>query len=102
MSAGHRQRGPQEGHSTMEEGEEMRDEEDEERSSRFREREREERTDEDEVEQIKMVEQQKMVVGSRKEAVVLCQQGGFVVFCFFLHLWMMSKFGTMNWGSRGG
>lgn len=31
MSAGHRQRGPQEGHSTMEEGEEMRDEENEER-----------------------------------------------------------------------
>ena len=30
MSAGHRQRGPQEGHSTMEEGEEMRDEENEE------------------------------------------------------------------------
>lgn len=29
MSAGHRQRGPQEGHSTMEEGEEMRDEENE-------------------------------------------------------------------------
>lgn len=32
MSAGHRQRGPQEGHSTMEEGEEMRDEENEERT----------------------------------------------------------------------
>lgn len=30
MSAGHRQRGPQEGHSTMEEGEEMREEENEE------------------------------------------------------------------------
>lgn len=29
MSAGHRQRGPQEGHSTMEEGEEMRKEENE-------------------------------------------------------------------------
>lgn len=32
MSAGHRQRGPQEGHSTMEEGEEMREEENEERT----------------------------------------------------------------------
>lgn len=82
MSAGHRQRGPQEGHSTMEEGEEMRDEEDEERSSRFREREREERTDEDEVEQIKMVEQQKMVVGSRKE-VGLCANRVFLL-CFYI------------------
>lgn len=101
MSAGHRQRGPQEGHSTMEEGEEMRDEEDEERSSRFREREREERTDEDEVEQIKMVEQQKMVVGSSKE-VGLCANGVFLLCVFFfLHLWMMSKFGTMNWGGEG-
>lgn len=32
MSAGHRQRGPQEGHSTMEEGEAWRDEENEERT----------------------------------------------------------------------
>ncbi len=39
MSAGHRQRGPQEGHSTMEEGEEMWDEENEERT-RGREEER--------------------------------------------------------------
>lgn len=36
MSAGHRQRGPQEGHSTMEEGEEMRDEENEERTREFK------------------------------------------------------------------
>lgn len=62
--------------------EEMRDEEDEERSSRFREREREERTDEDEVEQIKMVEQQKMVVGSRKE-VGLCANRVFLL-CFYI------------------
>lgn len=43
MSAGHRQRGPQEGHSTMEEGEEMRDVEDEGKIKRSqREHEREE------------------------------------------------------------
>lgn len=36
MSAGHRQRGPQEGHSTMEEGEEMRDEENEESTGGFK------------------------------------------------------------------
>lgn len=44
MSAGHRQRGPQEGHSTMEEGEEMRKEENEERTREFKQNDMEEGT----------------------------------------------------------
>lgn len=46
MSAGHRQRGPQEGHSTMEEGEEMRKEENEERTREFKQNDMEEGTGE--------------------------------------------------------
>lgn len=46
MSAGHRQRGPQEGHSTMEEGEEMRKEENEERTREFKQDDMEEGTGE--------------------------------------------------------
>lgn len=48
MSAGHRQRGPQEGHSTMEEGEEMRKEENEERTREFKQNDMEEGTGEEE------------------------------------------------------
>lgn len=44
MSAGHRQRGPREGHSTMEEGEEMRKEENEERTREFKQNDMEEGT----------------------------------------------------------
>lgn len=44
MSAGHRQRGPQEGHSTMEEGEEMRKEENGERTREFKQNDMEEGT----------------------------------------------------------
>lgn len=44
MSAGHRQRGPREGHSTMEEGEEMRKEENEERTREFKQDDMEEGT----------------------------------------------------------
>lgn len=47
MSAGHRQRGPQEGHSTMEEGEEMRKEENEERTREFKQNDMEEGTGEE-------------------------------------------------------
>lgn len=72
MSAGHRQRGPQEGHSTMEEGEEMRDEENEERTRggfEQRGRRREKGTD-DEVDEKKIVEGQ-MRIGGAKEVPML-------------------------------
>lgn len=89
MSAGHRQRGPQEGHSTMEEGEEMRDEENEERTRggfEQRGRRREKGTD-DEVDEKKIVEGQMRIGGGPKR----CQC---CVFCRVFNLWVMSKLGT--------
>lgn len=70
MSAGHRQRGPQEGHSTMEEGEEMRDEENEERTRggfEQRGRRREKGTD-DEVDEKKIEEGQMRIGGDQRGA----------------------------------
>lgn len=94
MSAGHRQRGPQEGHSTMEEGEEMRDEENEERTSRFKqhERGREKRTDDDDVQ------------GGKGGGTTDDWEGERVRQCCWcgVHVWwVLSKLGTMNQGGRG-
>lgn len=82
MSAGHRQRGPQEGHSTMEEGEEMRDEENEESTTGFKEHEGGRREQIDRVDEKKKMVDGKMMIG--EGAQILC-------FCCVRNLWVVSK-----------